>query len=1297
MPAFPAGRSAPTFPRVGAAAGRGELEPVTHPTSWYSKWSGKLLGVPARDGGRLAGELLKGLAAEGILAGTHTVSGGEVFSLPAQSIVIRPVDVEDLHAGRGMLECDVCSALVPGAAETVTALQGAPCLSVRCAGRLRAKETAEGFYRRMYRGASMRRVIAREHTGVLDDEVRVAYEDQFKAGGTDPSSPNVLVATPTLEMGIDIGDLSAVYLSSLPRTVASYTQRVGRAGRLNGNALAVTYGRGRGRDLPRVANPLTVIEGQVQPPSTYLSAEEILRRQFTAAIFDSFARDPHRPHPRTAPEVMASVAEHSILGQVIQVAEGKGEVFSQFEGAFAGVGPESFDMLDAWVTALDGPGSSAFALEVAEASARWKAEVEALGYRITELDKAEPELQRQAEAPTATDEDRRALRSAQANLRLARGRRAGLQGKFWIGVLEEAGLLPNYTLLDNTTTLGVGVSQRDPETGQSDTESIEVSRPSALALSEFAPGAKFYTRGLEIEIDAVDLGAEAEEVRRWALCDQCGYGVDTDDAGGVLPASCPRCGSGGIADVGQQVEVVELRRATAEVRRDESAISDRHDDRVAFRFDESLGVDLDPDHCLGLWAERAAGLGWGYYRQATIRRLNLGRAGQGDSLALAGREHSAGLFTVCEGCGKLQRADQRQRGLLSGWQHRPWCQYRTSLETKERKIALSHSLDTQALVLYLPETVALADSYAVPSLMAALSVGFREVLGGEAEHLRIVTAQVPDPQGGGVRPAIVLHDRIPGGTGYLTDWARPDQLHRILAEAWRVVAECECRNDPRQACDKCLLPYAPGRQVPWVSRAAAEKHLGELLRLPESNSEPDPAHWQVEEGAIPAPSSPESVLEHRFRKVLQERLQAVEARVVEHLEQGLPTLTITLPGEASGGRRWSLKSQVDVGRTRPDFVLECTDPNIPRVAIYTDGHQFHATEAHNRLADDAQKRQELRDGAAGAPMGVLSVTMRDVELAGKQEAQEPFIPDQILKRLQAAPALSSTPRAFARQGINPVDWLVRWITAPEIVDIRAAARGIPFAFSAWGAAPRQPLPGEVVMDGVDATERLAETGARLLLAEQDGNTGALSPATSGPVVWLGTGWSAAFQQVPTAHNVTAMALMIDDRAGHLPSADVWRAYLRVANALIFRDQPTLVTTVSLAEAARAARELALKEAEEAVRAGEVTAAGGLAQDGVALALGMPDAWQELVDQAIDGQERQLLTTLALSGIGDLPELGAETEEGLPVDVAWPGQKVALLSPDMTAEERQELEGAGWTVVDPASKTLVAQLNASAVH
>jgi ATP-dependent Lhr-like helicase len=75
------------------------------------------------------------------------------------------------------------------------------------------------------------------HHGSMGKEIREQTENIFK------SSPDykIMIATTTLEMGIDIGDVAYVFFYSVPKSAASFMQRLGRAGRKTGVAKALIY------------------------------------------------------------------------------------------------------------------------------------------------------------------------------------------------------------------------------------------------------------------------------------------------------------------------------------------------------------------------------------------------------------------------------------------------------------------------------------------------------------------------------------------------------------------------------------------------------------------------------------------------------------------------------------------------------------------------------------------------------------------------------------------------------------------------------------------------------------------------------------------------------------------------------------------------------------------------------------------------------------------------------------------------------------------------------------------------
>ena len=131
------------------------------------------------------------------------------------------------------MRCDICGSVYAVSAENAELWNGAPCQRSTCGGFLEKYKTGEiNYYGRLYSAGDLVRINAREHTGLLERPNREQLETDFKRGKDTQElwDPNVLSCTPTLEMGIDIGDLSTVILCSMPPAQSQFLQRAGRAG-----------------------------------------------------------------------------------------------------------------------------------------------------------------------------------------------------------------------------------------------------------------------------------------------------------------------------------------------------------------------------------------------------------------------------------------------------------------------------------------------------------------------------------------------------------------------------------------------------------------------------------------------------------------------------------------------------------------------------------------------------------------------------------------------------------------------------------------------------------------------------------------------------------------------------------------------------------------------------------------------------------------------------------------------------------------------------------------------------------
>jgi hypothetical protein len=321
-----------------------------------------------------------------------------------------------------------------------------------------------------------------------------------------------------------------------------------------------------------------------------------------------------------------------------------------------------------------------------------------------------------------------------------------------------------------------------------------------------------------------------------------------------------------------------------------------------------------------------------------------------------------------------------------------------------------------------------------------------------------------------------------------------------------------------------------------------------------------------------------------------------------------------------------------VQNTRSDFLLQTNDTQVPAVAIFVDGWAFHASTQHNRMAIDAEQRATLR--ASGYV--VLAVTAADLT--------EPVAPswfsEATVGALIARPSLMTSPAAYQRLALAPVNWLVEWITAPIPDEARVTSRAVPM-FLLAGVTPLS-VATDRALDGV-ATDFLTGTSApvgdRTVMAWRDG-----------PL-------AAAIEMVA---DTVRIALVLDDRADSLTGdhADGWRRWLQLSNALALRDWPTTITTTTL------------------VGAGAGVGAAPAAETDV------PAAWQQVVHDARMGAEREVVRALAATPGVAVPILGFEGPDGIPVDIAWPQSRLAITIDDMPEADREDLVAAGWTVLEP---------------
>ena len=441
----------------------------------------------------------------------ETPLGSDVWQVNSEKLVVEKIQVRD--------RCTTCQRLAARTAPNRT------CTRHNCHGFTVTQQPDQENYDVWLMGRPFVMVSAEEHTAQVPGEVRNRIEQDFKSrhGRT-----NCLVATPTLEMGVNIGALDMALMRNVPPLPSNYWQRAGRAGREERMAVVVTYCRRSSHDRYFFDDPLRLLGGAIEAPAFNLRNPLMVAKHIRSAILSELllrSREPNAESERVK-ETLKTLFPVFIREYLLDDKDRFRPVPTNTVSLKALLETIHERLVDRLVTlfaqhwpeeAAELANRPAIERTIQEAASSLEDVISRLHKRLTWARSTRSELHKKKDTGLIEREEEQLLRRCDEYIiSVVKCDRS----TYTLTVLGAEGFLPGYGSYEG----GVTASARRGFARHSGPRAFDLSRNNVVALREFVPGNRLYANRGTFYVARYHLGAdETSRIRTLRVDPAKGY------------------------------------------------------------------------------------------------------------------------------------------------------------------------------------------------------------------------------------------------------------------------------------------------------------------------------------------------------------------------------------------------------------------------------------------------------------------------------------------------------------------------------------------------------------------------------------------------------------------------------------------------------------------------------------------------------------------------------------------------------------------------------------------------------